>query len=66
MSRTVLCRDCEFFKPDGNYKTLLPGEEYLISSILPTRMGTCQCPIEPPYGRYKNEHNTCDNCKLKN
>ena len=66
MSKVVLCRDCQYFKPDGNYKMLYPGEEYLIPGELRTKMGECQHPIKPPYGRHKNENNTCDNCQLKN
>lgn len=57
-----LCRNCEYFKTNGGVTSdsaIYPG------LIQPRKLGKCECPIEPPCGRLKNEHNSCDNWQLK-
>ena len=53
-----LCGSCGHFTPNGGVTSdgaIYPG---LIES---RKLGKCKCPVDPPCGRLKNEHNGCDN-----
>lgn len=59
-----LCGNCKYFVPNGG----VTSDGAIYSGLLESRkLGNCCCPIEPPYGRLKNEQNGngCDNWREK-
>lgn len=53
-----LCGNCEYFRPNGG----VTSDGAIYSGLIRSRkLGNCVCPIEPKYGRLKNEHNGCEN-----
>jgi len=53
-----LCGHCKYFVPNGGVTS--DGARYQ-RPWLSCGLGECKCPIEPPYGRFKNEQNGCNN-----
>lgn len=54
-----LCRNCKYFTPNGRIKKDFYESQHLFPQI-PTLLGDCTCPTEPPCTRLKNETNGCD------
>lgn len=56
----MLCKRCKYFVPNGGHTSF---EVIYEGHGKPSLLGNCICPIEPNYGRLKNELNGCDNGK---